>query len=202
MNAAQSLEFPTTIRYATVVADPPWPYDSPGGHLTASPTHRPNSYGRSAPDSRKRYGAMSIEELCALNVPSAENAHLYLWTTNSFVVEAHEIARAWGFRPITICTWGKVQPDGRPSMKTGNYFRGATEHVVFAVKGKLPFPTDRPTPTLWLWPRLAHSIKPDAFYDLVESLSPGPYLEMFSRRARLGWETWGDQALHGMEAVA
>jgi N6-adenosine-specific RNA methylase IME4 len=112
------------------------------------------------------------------------------------MVEAHEVARAWGFVPKTICTWGKVQPDGSPSMKTGNYFRGATEHVVFAVKGRLPVPTEHPTPTLWLWPRLPHSVKPDAFYDLVERLSPGPYLELFARRARLGdWHYWGDQSL-------
>ena len=190
------------MKYRTIVADPPWPYDSPGGNLTASKMHRPNSYGRSAPDSRGRYGAMSIADLCALSVPSDDDAHLYLWTTNSFMCEAHEIARAWGFVPKTICTWGKVQPDGKPSMKTGNYFRGATEHVVFAVKGRLPMPTDKPTPSLWLWPRLPHSVKPDAFFDLVESLSPGPYLEMFSRRARLGWQTWGDEALHGTEEAA
>lgn len=189
--------------YSTVVADPPWPYESPGGHLTSSAAHRPNSHSRRhAPDSRTRYGAMSIEDLCALEPPVADNAHLYLWTTNGFVVEAHEIARAWGFRPITLCTWGKVQPDGSPSMKTGNYFRGATEHVVFGVRGKLPFPIDRPTPTLWLWPRLAHSVKPDAFYDLVESLSPGPYVELFARRARFGWDYWGDESLETVELAS
>lgn len=183
------------MNYTTIVADPPWPYDQPGGHLTASREHRPNSFGTGAPDSRGRYGALSIEELCDLRPPSATDAHLYLWTTNAFMVEAHEIAAAWGFNVKTICTWGKVQSDGKPSMKTGRYFRGATEHVLFGVKGKLPFATDRPTPTLWLWPRLPHSVKPDAFFDLVESLSPPSYLEMFSRRARFGWDTWGDQAL-------
>lgn len=188
-------------RYATIVADPPWPYDDPGGSLSATPEHRPNSF-RSNVGLPGKYASMSIAEITALDVPVADDAHLYLWTTNAFMVEAHEIARAWGFVPKTICTWGKVQPDGRPSMKTGNYFRGATEHAIFAVRGRLPMPTDKPTPTLWLWPRLAHSVKPDAFYDLVESLSPGPYLEMFSRRARLGWETWGDEALHGTELVA
>lgn len=140
---------------------------------------------------------MTTAELCALKPPVADDAHLYLWTTNAFLVEAHEIARAWGFRPITVCTWGKVQPDGKPSMKTGHYFRGATEHVVFAVRGSLPLKTTRAIPTLWLWPRLGHSVKPDAFFDLVEECSPGPYLEMFSRRARLGWSTWGDEALEG-----
>lgn len=183
-------------RYATIVADPPWPYDAPGGELTSSAAHRPNSHSRRhSPDSRSRYGAMSIAELCALCPPADETAHLYLWTTNAFMVEAHNVARAWGFTPKTICTWGKVKPDGSPSMKTGHYFRGATEHVVFAVRGKLPFPIDRPTPTLWLWPRLGHSQKPEAFYDLVEMVSPGPYLEMFARRARFGWDYWGNESL-------
>jgi N6-adenosine-specific RNA methylase IME4 len=51
--------------------------------------------------------------------------------------------------------------------------------------------------TRWFtWPRGAHSSKPDAFYDMVERVSPGPYLELFARRARLGdWDYWGDQSL-------
>lgn len=192
-----------SVRYATVVADPPWPYDDPGGGLGASPEHRPNSWDSPLANvgSASRYGAMSIEDLCALVPPAASDAHLYLWTTNAFMVEAHEIAKAWGFKPKTICTWGKVKPDGSPSMKTGHYFRGATEHVLFAVRGKLPFPTDRPTPTLWLWPRIGHSEKPDAFYDLVERVSPGPYLEMFSRRSRFGWDYWGNESLGTAEVA-
>jgi N6-adenosine-specific RNA methylase IME4 len=47
----------------------------------------------------------------------------------------------------------------------------------------------------YVWPRRAHSQKPEAFYDLVEQVSPAPWLEMFSRRARIGWDTWGDEAL-------
>jgi N6-adenosine-specific RNA methylase IME4 len=145
---------------------------------------------------------MSIVDLCALAVPVEKDAHLYLWFTNAFGAEAHEIANAWGFAPKTILTWVKTKPDGTPSMKTGYYFRGATEHVLFCVRGSLPLLNNDPRPTAYLWPRLAHSVKPDAFYDLVEACSPGPRLELFSRRARLGWDTWGDQALHGTELVA
>lgn len=190
------------MTYRTLVADPPWPYNDAGGDLTSTPEHRPNSANRlNGPGSEHRYGAMSIEELCDLGPPAENDAHLYLWTTNAFIVEAHRVAEAWGFKPKTICTWGKVQPDGRPSMKTGHYFRGATEHVVFGVRGRLPFPTEYPTPTLWLWPRLGHSEKPDAFYDMVERLSPGPYLELFARRARFGWDYWGDESLETAELV-
>lgn len=190
--------------YRTIVADPPWPYASPGDHLRASKSHRPNSWDSAAntASSVKRYGAMSMDEILALRPPADQNAHLYLWTTNGFMDEAHDVARAWGFKPKTILTYGKVTPEGKPSGRAGYYFRGATEHVLFCVRGSLPLQTKDALPTLWLWPRLPHSVKPDAFFDLVEQASPGPYLEMFSRRARLGWDTWGDEALHGTEAVA
>lgn len=186
-------------RYSTIVADPPWPYPSPGGHLTASARLRPNSFGQhQAPNAKGRYGSMSISELCSIRPPVADNAHLYLWTTNAFLAEAHEIARAWGFRPVTVCTWVKTKPDGSPSMKTGYYFRGATEHFLFGVRGSLRLQTERVYPTAFLWPRTPHSVKPDAFFDLVEDCSPAPRLELFSRSARLGWDTWGDQALMGV----
>lgn len=187
--------------YRTIVADPPWPYPSPGG-AGPSAIYRPNSHSSelAGPSSRSRYGAMSIEALSALNVPADENAHLYLWTTNAFICEAHDIVGAWGFRPITVLTWVKTkQTDGAVSGKIGYYFRGATEHVVFGVKGSLSLQTSDALPTAFLWPRQAHSEKPDAFYDLVEQASPGPYLELFARRARFGWDYWGDESLQTAE---
>ena len=60
-------------------------------------------------------------------------------------------------------------------------------------------PAEKPLTTWFVWPRAEHSRKPDAFYDLVEQVSPGPYLEMFSRRSRLGWDTWGNEALQHVE---
>jgi N6-adenosine-specific RNA methylase IME4 len=56
--------------------------------------------------------------------------------------------------------------------------------------------------TRWFtWPRGEHSAKPDAFLDLVEQVSPGPYLELFARRQRLGWDTWGNEALDHVPAL-
>jgi N6-adenosine-specific RNA methylase IME4 len=182
-------------RFSTIVADPPWPYKTPG-QIGASLEHRPNrdkTLGAGNAGSRSRYGAMSIAELCALKVPAADNAHLYLWFTNTFAVEAHEIARAWDFRPMTILTWVKMKPDGSPSMKMGYYFRGATEHVLFAVKGSMRLRAQRALPSAYLWPRLPHSVKPEAFYAMVEEASPPDYLELFARKTRLGWSSWGDQ---------
>ena len=178
--------------FRTVVADPPWPYGIRGP--ASSKEHRPNSHG-AATSSVERYGAMSIKDLCALPVEelAAENSHLYLWTTNSFMVEAHEIARAWGYEPKTILTWAKMKADGTPSMKTGFYFRGSTEHCLFAVRGSQRLNGRIVKPTLYESERLPHSVKPEWFYRLVEECSPGPYLELFARRKRSGWAAWGNE---------
>ena len=143
---------------------------------------------------------MGMEALRALAPPAERDAHLYLWTTNAFMVEAHDLATAWGFKQKTILTWVKTRRDdsSRPSMKVGHYFRGATEHCLFCVRGSLRLLAAEGLPTAYLWPRLPHSVKPDAFYDLVEKASPGPYAELFARRARCGWDyPIGDQALGG-----
>jgi N6-adenosine-specific RNA methylase IME4 len=147
------------------------------------------------------YSFMSLDELAAVRPVTEDNAHLYLWTTNAFMVEAHDLAKAWGFKPKTICTWVKFKEDDSPSMKTGYYFRGATEHFLFCVRGSMRLKR-MDLPTAYLWPRLGHSIKPDAFYDLVESASPGPYLELFARRNRLGWDTWGNECLEHVEVTS
>jgi N6-adenosine-specific RNA methylase IME4 len=136
---------------------------------------------------------MSLESIKALSIPADDNAHLYLWTTNAFMREAFEVTEAWGFSQKTILTWCKTKSNGQPSMAMGYYFRGATEHCLFSVKGKLRLKV-RNLPTAFLWPRIKrHSQKPEAFYDMVEVASPGPRLELFARRFRIGWTVWGDE---------
>lgn len=182
-----------TPPYSTIVADPPWRYD--GGGPVGSGTPGVNDGSRNVA-ARDVYSTMSVDEIAALPVRelAADDAHLYLWVTNAFMVEGHAIARAWGFDPKTILTWTKTHQDdpSRVSMKTGYYFRGATEHAIFAVRGSLPLQTNEGLPTGYLWPRIGvHSVKPDAFADLVEKASPGPYVELFCRRPRFGWGSWG-----------
>ena len=176
-------------KYKTIVADPPWPYVGRGP--ASSKEHRPNSYG-AAPSSVERYGSMSIKEISELAPPADVNAHLYLWTTNSFLVEAHEVARSWGFVPKTLLTWGKIKSNGEASRKTGYYFRSATEHCLFAVRGSMRLLCKEAIPTLFLSERLPHSVKPQWFFDLVEKVSPSPRLEMFCRRMKYGWDCWGN----------
>ncbi len=138
------------------------------------------------------YSTLTEAEISALPVATlaAKDAVLYLWTVNCQVEAAYRIVRAWGFTPKTLLTWAKT-PRG---LGLGGTFTQTTEHVLFARRGR-DLRTDRTDRTCWQWPRGSHSAKPEAFLDLVESVSPGPYLEMFARRNRLGWDTWGNEAL-------
>lgn len=157
--------------YRTIVADPPWRYG--------------NSATRGAAEDH--YETLTLEAICDLDIPAADDAHLYLWTTNAFLRDAFDVVDAWGFIYKTCLTWVK------PQIGMGNYFRNSTEHVLFGLKGKLP--TERnDVPTSFEDRRGKHSAKPDSFLDLVETCSPGPYLEMFARRRRMGWDVWGAEA--------
>lgn len=109
----------------------------------------------------------------------------------------YALAKAWGLDPVIMLTWCK------PGLGTGR-FQCNTEHVLLARKGgkagngfgrDLPHKFSAATNgTYFNWPRGRHSEKPDEFYDLVESLSPGPYLEMYARKPREGWTVWGNEA--------
>ncbi len=188
--------------YRTILADPPWPYKGTGPRSTKE--HRPNSHDRDTGcvSSRLRYGAMSLDEIIRLTTRLdphvADNAHLYLWATNSFVEHAHAVARAWGFSPKTIITWVKIKPDGTPSMKTGYYYRGATEHLLFAVRGSLRC-HGTAHPTAILSRRLPHSVKPEESYSMIVCHSFGPFLELFARKNRPGWDAWGNEVENDVE---
>jgi N6-adenosine-specific RNA methylase IME4 len=175
-------------QYSTIVADPPWQYDNRATRAAAV----------------RHYPTLSIEELLDLRVEgihisekAADNAHLYLWTTNAFLRDGFDILERWGFQFKTCLTWVKGR-DGAPQLGIGNYFRSCTEHVLFGVRGKMP--VKQSNQANWFeCKRGKHSQKPDIFYDLVEAASPGPYLELFARvepllPRRAGWTPWGNEA--------
>lgn len=175
-------------KFKTIVADPPW-----------RTTTGPKGFGYSDGGHAKlEYPVMTMAEIKALPVGELadEAAHLYLWTTNILVRPAYEVVEAWGFKPSVILTWAK-NPIG---MGLGDAFGITTEHVIFGHRGGLR-PMRREPSTWWNWKRGKHSAKPEAFIDMVESVSPGPYLELFARRNRLGWATWGNEALNHVELV-
>jgi N6-adenosine-specific RNA methylase IME4 len=168
------------MTYRTIVADPPW-------HIGSNTR---SGGGRGGPMGLP-YATMSIQEVAALPVAdlAAKSAHLYLWTVTSVIRDTFSVVEAWGFKPKQILVWCK------PGLGSGMRFRQNVEYVIFGTRGAgLPI-TRRDVGTWHQWPRGEHSAKPEAFLDLVEQVSPGPYLEMFARRARFGWDYWGDQSL-------
>ena len=165
-------------KFATIVIDPPWDWGDEGDQ---------DQLGRARPD----YSTMTIEQLENLGVGGLadEDCHIYLWITNRSLPKGFRLLEAWGFRYITALTWVK------PHFGMGNYFRGQTEHVLFGVRGSQPLKR-KDVGTAFMAERGAggHSSKPASFLELVESCSPGPYIEMFSRSNRQGWVTWGENA--------
>jgi N6-adenosine-specific RNA methylase IME4 len=124
-------------------------------------------------------------------------AHLYLWVPNALIIEGLEVMRRWGFTYKTNIVWYKTRRDGGPDGRgVGFYFRNVTELLLFGVRGKSPrtlAPGRRQTNIIASRKR-EHSRKPDEQYEIIESCSPGPYLEMFARRFREDWTLWGNEA--------
>lgn len=126
-----------------------------------------------------------------------EPAHLYLWVPNALLPEGIEVLRAWGFDYKSNIVWHKVRKDGGSDGRgVGFYFRNVTELVLFGVRGKnaRTLGPGRRQVNLIGTQKREHSRKPDELYDVIESCSRGPFLELFARGTREGWVGWGNQA--------
>lgn len=174
-------------RFRTVLADPPWQFQ--------------NRTGKMAPEHKRlnRYGTMTLDEIAGLPVKNvmADQAHLYLWVPNALLPLGLQVLQAWGFQYKSNLVWHKVRKDGGSDGRgVGFYFRNVTELVLFGVRGKnvRTLAPGRRQVNLLATMKREHSRKPDEFYDIVESCSPGPFLEMFARGSRPGWTSWGNQA--------
>jgi N6-adenosine-specific RNA methylase IME4 len=188
------------VKYRTIVADPPWDHSDGTGFNYGAQAHGGKHTPVAPHATFPPYEPLTLEEIAALPVPdlAERDAHLYLWTTQRYLRPSFDIVAGWGFTVSATLTWCKA-----PMGFMGGAFRSSTEFCHFARRGSLAHKTQ--APTRWFtWPRVGwtqadpsskHSRKPEAFLDLVESVSPGPYLELFARRQRLGWDTWGDEAL-------
>ena len=175
---------PEPPKFQCIVADPAW---------SKNQTSKDGRYGGAI----KHYPLMSLERIKAMPVAdlAAEQAHLYLWVTNSNIDEGLEVIKAWGFKYINMFHWIK------PRMGTGNYFRNASETVLFAVRGSLPPKCRNQINWLIDYPT-EHSVKPRSFISIVEKVSPGPYLELFCRRrpaSREQWWCWGNETEEGAD---
>lgn len=188
------------MKYRTIVADPPW--EQKAGTLKG----REGWYDAHGKSRDLPYPTMTVNEIAALPVSdlAEADAHLYLWVTNKYLPDAFSVATAWGFRYSTALVWcKKVMGQG-----LGGAFGIDTEYVLFCRRGSLAH-HGRVIGTWHQWKRAydergkpKHSAKPPQFLDLVEQVSPGPYLEMFARRQRLGWDTWGNEALNHVDIDA
>lgn len=169
-------------KYKTILADPPWP-EYGGGKRG----------GRRG--ANRHYPLMSVKKIKALDIISLadDSCHLYLWVTNNYLPAGLEVMKAWGFEYKTTITWAKDRTG------LGQYFRGMTEHCLFGVKGVLPYKLDgggkrQQGKTLIVALRTTHSKKPVQMHEIIERVSYSPYVELFARERRAGWDVWGNQA--------
>jgi len=185
--AADLLAQYSTERFCTILADPPWQFQ--------------NRTGKMAPEHKRlhRYGTMKLDDI--LNLPvnfiASDTAHLYLWVPNALLPDGLRVMEAWGFQYKSNLIWHKVRKDGGPDGRgVGFYFRNVTELVLFGVRGKNPRTLDpgRRQVNFLATQKREHSRKPDEMYQIIETCSPGPYLELFARGTREKWSAWGNEA--------
>ncbi|MFF0493954.1 MT-A70 family methyltransferase [Nocardia sp. NPDC004068] len=158
-------------RYRTIVADPPWDIYQHGNH-----------------GAEQHYPLMDLNWIKAMPVAdlAEDDAHLWLWVTNAALPHVFDVMNAWGFTYRSPLTWVKLR------IQRGIYLRNASEQLVFGTKGRAPV-NFRAQPTWMIAPVQEHSHKPEEQYAIIERVSPGPYLELFARRPRLGWDAWGNE---------
>lgn len=182
-------------RFRTIVADPPWPFRWDGG-----------KGGRRRRATELGYRTMTLEQIAALPVADMadpKGCHLFLWVTPELhrAGEGVRVARAWGFEPVDELIWEK------PNLGMGRFPRHVHEPLLIARRGDIAFTGPRNVRSVqrWAQPHVphnggkVHSAKPDGALDLIEQASPGPYLELFARRARFGWDYAGDESLATIE---
>jgi N6-adenosine-specific RNA methylase IME4 len=169
------------MKFKTIMMDPPW--NETGG-------------GKIRRGADKHYDLIKPQDMLSAVVQGInsqgtmdENSHCYIWVTNNFLQDGLDLMQQLGYRYITNIVWVKDR------FGLGQYFRGQHELMIFGVRGKFhrnKIP-DRNCSTVIQAKRRAHSQKPDQQYDLIEQISAGPYLELFARTNRPGWNTWGDE---------
>ncbi|MEX2130830.1 MAG: MT-A70 family methyltransferase [Pseudohongiellaceae bacterium] len=174
-------------KFATVLADPPWQFT--------------NRTGKMAPEHKRlsRYSTMTLQEIKDLPVEAIveDRAHLYLWVPNALLAEGLQVMEHWGFTYKSNLIWYKVRKDGGPDRRgVGFYFRNVTELILFGVRGKKvrTLQRGRTQENIISTRKREHSRKPDEQYEVIESCSWGPRIELFARGPRKGWFVWGNQA--------
>lgn len=184
--------------YRVIYADPPWRFS----------TYSDKGKGRSA---EAHYDCLTLDEIKTMPVGdwAARDSVLLLWATDPLLPRAIEVIEAWGFTYKTIgFYWVKLNKsaaarfsdDGHGPLTQRDFFTGLgfwtranPEPCLLATRGH-PKRQAGDVSKLLLAPRREHSRKPDAAYQRIERLLPGPYLELFARQSRTGWDALGNQS--------
>lgn len=179
-----------TETYPVILADPPWTF------MTRSSKGK----GRSA---EKHYDCMSFAKIKALPVAdlAAKDCTLFMWVTDPMLPKSMELLDAWGFTYKTVgFYWAKTNKSAGDTLSPKDFFTGMgywtranPEQCLLATRGH-PKRRAKDVRRLIVSPRREHSRKPDETYDRIERLVAGPYLELFSRTERPGWDCWGNEA--------
>lgn len=170
----------TTNTYKTIYIDPPW---------------EEKGYGKVKRGADRHYPTMPVKEIAQLPIPrlaDKDGCHLYLWVTNNFLEHGISLLREWGFEYITTITWQKDR------FGLGQYFRGITEHCLFATaKKRLPYKVidgkREQGVTGFFEPKTVHSRKPQKMREMIERVSYAPRIELFAREQHNGWDAWGNE---------
>jgi N6-adenosine-specific RNA methylase IME4 len=176
--------------YRCIVADPMWEETGGGGR-----------------GAQNHYEVASTPEIIRIMLSApcwrpARSAHLWLWVTDNFLKDGLLVMCALGFRYVRTRVWVKLderRADGL-AFGIGQYSRGQHELALLGVRGRCP-PLCRDLGSVCMAPIGEHSAKPDKFCEDCERVSPGPRLEMFARRARPGWDVWGNEAPKAKEVA-
>lgn len=166
------------LKFGCVVSDPPWSFSNKGTRAAAD----------------NHYPTMSLSQVLRIPVDEwvAPDACLFLWVPSAMLADGLRVMDFWGFSQKQTLVWVKSTAEGKLQIGLGNYFRHAHELVLFGTRGRFKALVHN-LPTVFWAPRGKHSAKPEALQDMAEKIAPGPYLEMFARRQRPGWHTWGGE---------
>lgn len=169
-------------RFTLILIDPPW----------ETRTWSDAGKDRSA---ERHYPTMPIDEICALQIPAADNCVMYCWRTAPHAAQAQVALTAWGFAYQSEHIWIKTDSTGKPWSATGRWNRNQHEVLMVATRGAIPCPAPgEQFPSVIFAPRGEHSAKPEIFYEMLEALFPNvARLEMFARTLRTGWTSHGNE---------
>lgn len=193
------LDLPRAGRYQAIYADPPWRYEVWSKETAVQARGSKSTYKAA----QAHYQTMSADEIRALPVKdvAAPDCVLFLWVTWPTLLQAIELLGAWGFAYKTCAfDWMKahagqldmLRDDTDALMGMGYWTRANTEPCLLATRGK-PKRLSKSVRQGIIEPRREHSRKPDCVHGRIESLVAGPYLELFARQQRSGWDAWGNQ---------